>query len=141
MKSENKGLAWRRNASPQTYSSFLLGAALIISASAWPAERWSVVISPDNSLEFSFVKDQALVGRLGLGGWGPNWQWVGITPPRGVPSEGLLTAVPFVVDQGRGEVIEIGFQAVKTGPQQVAFSYRLIAAKDVPITMLIASLS
>ena len=87
------------------------------------------------------MKDQALVGRLGLGGWGPNWQWVGITPPRGDPSEGLLTAVPFVIDQAKGEVIEIGFQAVKTGPQQVALSYRLSAAKDVPITMLIASLS
>ena len=141
MKSENKGLALPWNASMPPFSSFLLGAALFISAQAWAAEHWSAVISPDNSLEFSLVKDQALVGRLGLGGWGPNWQWVGITPPRGDPSEGLLTAVPFVIDQAKGEVIEIGFQAVKTGPQQVALSYRLSAAKDVPITMLIASLS
>ena len=64
----------------QPFSSFLLGAALFISVQAWPAERWSAVISPDNSLEFSFVKDQAPVGRLGLGGWGPNWQWVGLSP-------------------------------------------------------------
>lgn len=122
-------------------ASFLLCAALSISIQAWPAERWSAVISPDNSLEFSFVKDQAPVTRLGLGGWGPNWQWVGLSPHPGAPREGLLTVVPFVVDQARGEVIEIGFGAAKTGLQQVAFSYRLSAAKDVPVTMLIASLS
>ena len=46
----------------------------------------------------------------------------------------------FVVDRVRGEVIEIGFQAAKTGPQQVSFSYRLSAAKDVPIIMIIVSL-
>lgn len=122
-------------------ASFLLCTALSISTQAWPAERWSALISPDNSLEFSFVKDQALVGRLGLGGWGPNWQWVGLSPQPGAPGEKLLAVVPFVINQAGGEVIEIGFQAVKTGPQQVAFSYRLSAAKDVPVTMLIASLS
>jgi hypothetical protein len=120
---------------------FLLCVTLLIAVQAWPSERWSAVISPDNSLEFSFVDDQALVGRLGLGGWGPNWQWVGLTPPPGAPGERILTTVPFVVNQARGEVIEIGFQAAKTGPRQVAFSYRLTAAKNVPITMLIASLS
>ncbi len=140
MKSENSDLALRANAPMQLFF-LLICAALSISIQAWPAERWSAVISPDNSLEYSFVKDQALVGRLGLGGWGPNWQWVGLTPPPGVPGERILTTVPFVVNQARGEVIEIGFQAAKTGPRQVAFSYRLTAAKDVPITMLIASLS
>ena len=140
MKSENSDLALRANAPMQLFF-LLICAALSISIQAWPAERWSAVISPDNSLEYSFVKDQALVGRLGLGGWGPNWQWVGLTPPPGAPGERILTTVPFVVNQARGEVIEIGFQAAKTGPRQVAFSYRLSAAKDVPITMLIASLS
>ena len=33
---------------------------------------------PDNSLNFSFVKDQTPVCRLGLGGWGPAWAWVGV---------------------------------------------------------------
>ena len=37
--------------------------------------------------------------------------------------ENLLTVVPFAVDHGRGEVIEIGFQAVKTGPRQVTFRW------------------
>jgi hypothetical protein len=122
-------------------TAFLLCAALFIAVQAWPAERWSAVISPDNSLEFTFVKDQAPVCRLGLGGWGPNWQWVGLTPPPGAQGERILTTVPFVVNQARGDVIEIGFQAAKTGPRQVAFSYRLSATNDVPITMLIASLS
>lgn len=104
-------------------ATFILCAALFSSIHAWPAERWSAVISSDNALEFSFVKERALVGRLGLGGWGPNWQWVGLTLPRGAPGESLLTVVPFAVDRGRGEVIEIGFQAVKTGPRQVTFSW------------------
>jgi hypothetical protein len=120
---------------------FFLCVALLIALHAWAAERWSAVVSPDNSLEFSFVKDQAPVCRLGLGGWGPNWQWVGLTPPPGAPGGRLITTVPFVVSQARGEVVEIGFQAAKTGPRQVVFRYQLSAAKDVPITMIIASLS
>ena len=65
MKLENKGLALPWNASMQPFCSFLLGAALFISAQAWAAEHWSAVISPDNSLEFTFVKDPAAVVKPG----------------------------------------------------------------------------
>ena len=117
------------------FCSSLLCSVVFLSVQAWPAEQWSTVISPDNSLEFSFVKDQAPVARLGLGGWGPKWQWVGLSPQQRA-SEKPFTTVPFVVNQARGEGIAIGFQAAKTGP----IRYVLSAAKDIPITMVIASL-
>jgi hypothetical protein len=44
------------------------------------------------------------------------------------------------VNKNRGEVIEIRFQAWKKGPQQIVFQYDLSADKDVPVTMVIASL-
>ncbi len=86
------------------------------------------------------MKGQAPVARLGLGGWGPNWQWVGVSSRDKAGGEGLVTTVPFVVNQARGEVIEVRFQAAKTGPRQVSFRYDLKAAKDVPITMVMAGL-
>ncbi len=105
-----------------------------------PAQHWAAVISPDDSLEFHLAKDQERVARLGLGGWGPNWQWVGLSSKDKAAGEGLVTTVPFVVNQAKGEVIEIRFQAAKTGPRQVSFRYALSAAKDVPITMVMAGL-
>ncbi len=46
----------------------------------------------------------------------------------------------FVVNKARGEVIDIRFQVRKNGPRQVVFQYDLTAAKDVPVTMVIAGL-
>ena len=48
--------------------------------------------------------------------------------------------MPFVVNKASGEVIDIKFQAWKSGPRQISFRYDLSAAKDVPVTMVIASL-
>src|ERR1039458_8523138 len=54
------------------------GLASASAVSAFAAEPWSAIISPENSLQFAFVKDTTPVFRLGLGGWGPNWAWVGV---------------------------------------------------------------
>jgi len=118
----------------------LFCALCLLPASARSAEAWSAIVSPDNSLEYFLVKNQSPVARLGMGGWGPNWQWVGLSPRKQSADDGRLTRVPFVVDRGKDEVIDIGFQAEKTGARQVTFRYTLSAAKDVPITMVMASL-
>ena len=52
--------------------------AIVINSAAVAAEPWSALISPENSLEFGFLKNDTAVFRLGLAGWGPNWQWVGL---------------------------------------------------------------
>ncbi len=101
------------------------------------AQGWSAVVSPDNSLEFYLVREQMLVGRLGMGGWGPNWQWVGLTAREKAATNGVH--VPFVVNRERGQEIEIRFEALRTGPRQVAFRYEMNAAKDVPLTLLMAN--
>jgi hypothetical protein len=69
-------------------ATFFLCAALFISIHVWPAERWSAVISPDNALEFSFVKERALVGRLGLGGGGTELAVGWTYPATGSPWRG-----------------------------------------------------
>jgi len=114
--------------------------ACLAAAQGLSAESWSAIVSPDNALEFYLVKEQAPVARLGIGGWGPKWQWVGLSSRDTGPGAGVSTTVPFVVNKAKGEVIEVGFQVTRTGPRQVSFRYILSAAKDVPITMVMASL-
>jgi hypothetical protein len=109
-------------------------------STALAAEPWSALISPENSLEFKFLKDDAAVFRLALGGWGPNWQWVGLGARQKASGDKLDLSVPFVVSKANGEVIDIQFQAWKSGPREAKFRYNLTAAKDVPVTMVIASL-
>jgi hypothetical protein len=114
--------------------------ASALTASAPAAEPWSAIISPENSVQFSFVKDTTPVFRLGLGGWGPNWAWVGVSATDKATGDKLVTTVPFVVNKASDEVIDIKLQAWKSAPRQISFRYDLSAAKDVPVTMVIASL-
>jgi hypothetical protein len=119
----------------------LAAGVLLFAGAAMAAEPWTAVISPQNSLEFGFVKDDAPVFRMGLGGWGPKWAWVGVSAKDKATGDRLTTTVPFVVNRASGEVIDIKFEAWKSSPRQVSFRYELAAAKDVPITMVIATLS
>jgi hypothetical protein len=117
----------------------LLG--LLLSPGAAAAEEpWAAVVSPENSLAFDLVKGENPVLRLSLGGWGPNWAWVGIGSKEKAKGERLAVAAPFVVNRSSGEVIDVKFQAWKSSPREVSFRYDLSAAKDVPITMVIAGL-
>ena len=118
----------------------LAAGMLLLGGAAWAAEPWAAVISPENSLEFNFIKDDAPVGRLTLGGWGPKWAWVGLGAKDKATGDRLAAAAPFVVNKAAGEVIDIRFEAWKSAPRQVTFRYDLSAAKDVPVTMVIAGL-
>ena len=120
--------------------SLVLLALSVSPARAETQGTWSAVVAPDNSLAFSFTKDQSPVFRLGMTGWGPNWSWVGLSAKDKAQGDRLRTTATFVVDKSRGQVIQIKFQAQKSGPRQITFRYDLEAEKDVPITMVIASL-
>jgi hypothetical protein len=115
-------------------------AALLTLSTTLAAAPWSALVSPENSLEFKFLKDDAAVFGVGLAGWGPKWQWVGLSAQQKASGDKLDLSVPFVVNKASAEVIDIRFQAWKSGPREVKFRYDLSAAKDVPVTMVIASL-
>jgi hypothetical protein len=117
-------------------------AALLISAStASAAAPWSAVINPDNSLSFSVLHADQPVFHVGMGGWGPKWAWVGLQSRQKADGKRLSVRVPFVVNQGKGEVIDVQFEAWQPAARQVAFRYDLESARDVPLTMLMASVS
>src|SRR5581483_11099458 len=117
-------------------------AALLILAPATPAaDPWSAVIHPDNSLSFSFLRADRPVFQVGLGGWGPKWAWVGVQSRQKADGKRLAARVPFVVNQGRGEVIDVHFEAWQPAARQVAFRYDLESARDVPLTLLIAGIN
>lgn len=113
-------------------------AVLISTVSA--AEPWSALVSPSNSLEFKFLKGETPVAHATVAGWGPNWQWVGIGANEKAKGNELDVSTQFVVNKQRGEVIDIRFQVRKSGARKVVFQYDLRAAKDVPVTMLIAGI-
>jgi hypothetical protein len=114
-------------------------AALLILASAAPAaEPWSALINPDNSLAFNILRDDKPVFNLSLGGWGPQWAWVGMDAHQKAEDGRVSARVPFVVNKDKGEAIDVHFEAWQPGARQVAFRYDLESAKDVPLTLLIA---
>ena len=118
-----------------------LAALLILGPVARAAEPWSALIDPDNSLSFSFLRGDQPVFRLGAGGWGPNWAWVGLNARQKAEGDRLSVRVPFTVNKEKGEVIDVHFEAWQPTARQVAFRYDLESARDVPLTMLIASVN
>lgn len=119
---------------------FALGLLLVASCSA-PAPRWGAIAGPDNSLEFAFVRDGKPAFTIGLGGWGPSWQWVDVSSNARAAGDRYEATVPFVVDQGAGKVVTIGVEVWRSAFRQITFRYRLTADRDVPVTMVIASLN
>ncbi len=133
--------AFRRAGSFTRFTSAAFTALLVLASTAPAAGPWSALIDPENSLSFSFLHDEHPVFRLGLGGWGPKWAWVGLDARQKGQDGRLSVRVPFVVNKEKGEVIDVQFEARQPVPRKLVFRYDLEAAHDVPLTMLIASLS
>jgi hypothetical protein len=110
-------------------------------AAAGAAGPWQALISPDNSLAFSFLRDGRPVFRVAPGGWGPKWAWVGLSATGKADGDRLAVTAPFAVDRGKGEVIRVRFQARRSSARQITFRYDLSADRDVPLTLLMAGLN
>ncbi len=115
-----------------------LATLLFLCAAAPAAEGWTALVDPENSLWFRFLHGDRPVFQVGLGGWGPHWAWVGVQAAQKARGDGLSVRVPFVVNRDRGETIDVHFQAWQPADRQVAFRYDLDAARDVPLTLLMA---
>lgn len=118
-----------------------LAALLLAASTADAAEPWSAVMNPENSLSFSFLHADRPVFQVGMGGWGPNWAWVGVESRQKADGKRLSVRTPFVVNKEKGEVIDVQFEAWQPAAKQVAFRYDLESARDVPLTMLMAALN
>ncbi|MFI5378661.1 MAG: hypothetical protein ACHRHE_05150 [Tepidisphaerales bacterium] len=112
---------------------------LICGQTALAQDKWSAILAPQNTLELGFVRGTSPVMRLSLGGWGPNWAWVGVSSKDKTTADKHVASVPFVVNKATGQVIDIKFSAWQSGPNELSFSYDMTAAKDVPVTMVIAA--
>jgi hypothetical protein len=99
------------------------------------------MVDPENSLSFSFGRDDQTIFRMGLGGWGPHWAWVGMQSRQKAEGDRLSLQVPFVVNKNKGETIDIRFEAWQPASRQIAFRYNLDADRDVPLTLLMASVN
>ncbi len=118
-----------------------LAVLFILGPAARAAEPWSALLDPDNSLSFSFHHGDQPVFRLGVGGWGPNWAWVGISARQKAEGDRLSVRAPFIVNKDRGEVIDVQFEAWHPAAKEIALRYDLDAARDVPLTMLMAAVN
>jgi hypothetical protein len=106
-----------------------------------PSRPWSALIDPDNSLSFSFLRDSRPVFHVGLGGWGPKWAWVGMQAREKAEGARLSAHAPFVVNNDKGEVIDVRFEAWQPSARQVSFRYDLESTRDVPLTMLMSAVT
>lgn len=119
----------------------VVAAVLLLGPAAQAAGPWSALLDPENSLSFSFLREDKPVFRVGLGGWGPRWAWVGMRSQKKADGKRLSADVPFVVNKDKGETIDVHFQAWQPDARQVAFRYDLKATRDVPLTMLMAGIN
>jgi hypothetical protein len=122
-------------------SGWLSLAVLFLAATLAPAaEPWSAIINPENTLSFNFLRDDRPVFHIGMGGWGPKWAWVGIEAKQKADGKKLSVRTPFIVNKDKGEVIDVQFEAWQPAAREVAFRYDLEAARDVPLTLLMAGI-
>jgi hypothetical protein len=126
---------WRRAA----LLAALLAVALLAPGLAMAQDApWLVVVSPQNSLQFSMTKAGKEAATLGLGGWGPNWGWVGYSSNQKGQGAEFTVDAPFVVKKDTGDIIDLKMSVKKSGEKTVTFTFNLNAAKDVPLTLLMA---
>ena len=104
-------------------------------------DSWIDIVAPDNSFNFGIYKGEDQVANIGMTGWGPNWGWRGIGSTQRAVGDELNISTPFESNKDAGEVIGLGLRVWKSGPQAVSYSYTLNAAKDVPLTELVATVS
>ncbi len=101
---------------------------------------WRALVSPDNSLAFMFLRGNERVFSISLGGWGPQWGWVGFGSTEKASGDEFVVTAPFEVNKARGQVIMIKQRVWQSAAQEISINYELSADKDVPLTMLIAGL-
>src|SRR5271157_1535911 len=119
----------------------VLGSLFIVPLSA--EERngdWRALVSPDNSLAFMFLRGSERVFSISLGGWGPQWAWIGLGSNEKASGEEFVLTAPFEVNKAQGQVIMIKQHAWKSADKEISINYELSADKDVPLTMLIAGI-
>src|SRR5690349_10635715 len=103
-------------------------AVLLILGPAARAEKpWTALLDPDNSLSFHFLRRDKPVFSMNLIGWGPRWAWVSMQSREKIKSDRLSVRVPFPVNKGRGETIDVRFEAWQSAAKQIAFRYDLEA--------------
>ena len=71
-----------------------LATLLLLGSAVRAADPWSALVDPENSLSFSFLRGDQPVFRLGLGGWGPQWAWVGLQAMEKADGDRLSARAP-----------------------------------------------
>ena len=103
-------------------------------------DDWRAMVSPDNSLAFMFLRGNDRVFSISLGGWGPNWGWVGIGSNEKATGDEFVVTAPFEVNKAQGQVIVVRERVRQSADNEISIQYELSADKDVPLTMLIAGI-
>lgn len=105
--------------------------------------KYVVLVDPDNTVSFAILHGPAgheqSIGNIGMVGWGPQWAWKSVQSKE-KPNGPFSVLAPFVVDAPAGQAIAVRMSARQAGRNSVAFTYELSAEKDVPLTLLCATL-
>jgi hypothetical protein len=108
-----------------------------------PDSTYVVLVDPDNSVSFALLYGthgaERSVGHVGMLGWGPKWAWAGIRSTD-KPNGPFVVSAPFTLNKEAGQSIAIQLHVTQTGKRSVAFQYDLTGEKDVPLTLVCATL-
>ena len=79
------------------------------------------------------------IAQVGIVGWGPKWAWRSVES-KDKPIDPFDVHAPLVVNAAEGQVIAVQLGVRQTGERSITFAYDLTARKDVPLTLLCATL-
>lgn len=124
--------------------------SFLISIPAWlrAGERASgdgyvVLIDPDNSVSFAILRgpsgQEKAIGNVELAGWGSKWAWTSVQSKE-KPNGPFNVTAPFVANKAAGQAIAVHLNVNQTGKRSIAFAYDLTAQRDVPLTLLCATI-
>lgn len=100
---------------------------------------WVLLADPEDGLSFAILRDGQAVGRVSMGGWGPKWAWVGLGSKDHPEGDTYAVTAPFTVNRSAGQTVSIRLAVAQMDARTVTFRYDLSADRDVPLTLLAAT--
>ena len=120
------------------FAAFIL--PLLFTAAAYaaddPSANWRVMVSPESSLSFQFMRGAELVFSASVGAAGPNWSRPELKSNEKATGDELVLTTPCVFDKANGQVITIKQRVWKSGERDISFQYDLSSDKDIPLIEL-----
>ncbi len=111
----------------------------LLSLSALRADDapYAVLVSPENSFDFTILKNGKPILNSNMMGWGPHWAWSGAPTSHDLGTSGTLAIKgTFRMGAAPNQSLGVELNATAGAGNTVNYQYKLSASVDTPLTML-----